>query len=381
MNARAVGVVVLLCLAGGGAWWRYGADAPATPKKAAPPPVPVALAQAERRDLPIRLDVVGRAEAYDSVTLRSRVDGQVAKVVYTEGQMVKPGDVLLRLDPADFEARLRQAEGVLARDQAQLAKARQDVERYVSLKARGFVSDEKVGEVRTAATAQEASVKADEAAVDLARLQLSYTTVRATIAGQLGARLVSPGTAVKTNDTPLAVVNRVQPLYVSFPVPEKYLPRVQAALRGGALDVAVAVPGGGQKYVGKARFLDNAVDAASGTIQMKAVLPNDAQALTPGQFVNVGLALDVLRDAVTVPAEALQQGQEGPFVFAVGSDGAVQPRRIKVAAIQGGTVAVAEGLAPGDTVVTDGHLRLAPGTRIKAKEDAKAAPAAPTAAH
>jgi multidrug efflux system membrane fusion protein len=381
MKARTSGLILLAALAAGGAGYRYlsGASSPAAP--AAARLVPVSVAQAKIGDLPLRLEIIGRAEAYDTVTLRARVDGQVAAVAYTEGQHVAPGSVLVRLDPADFAARLRQAEANLARDEAQLAKARQDVERYIALKAKGFVSEEKVGEVKTVAAAQESTIKADQAAVDLARLQLDYATVRAPIAGIVGARLLSVGAAVKTNDTPLAVINRIKPLYASFAVPEKYLPRLQAGMRSGPLKVAVTVPGSSAPAVeAQARFLDNAVDATTGTIQMKAVLANEAEALTPGQFLNISIAVDVLRDAVLIPAEAVQQGQDGAFVFVVDGAGLAQPRKISVASIQSGTAAVTQGLQAGETLVTDGHLKLAPGAKVQVKEAAKPEAKSPTAA-
>ncbi len=373
MKARSGVLLAFLALAvGAGAYGYFVLAKQDAPKIGAAPAVPVTLAKATRGDLPLRLDLVGRAEAYESVTLRARIDGQVAAVPFTEGQHVKPGDILVRLDPADHEARLRQAEATLARDQAQLTKARRDVERYQSLRAKGFVSEEKVGEVRTAAAAQEATTQADQAAVDLARLQLSYATVRAPIAGVVGARLVAPGAAVKINDTMLAVINRRQPLFVSFAVPEKYLPRLQAGMRGSALKVTVSVPGNAARiHNGEARFLDNAVDAATGTIQMKAVLPNADEALTPGQFLNVGIVLDTLRAAVTVPSEALQQGPDGAFVFVVADDAIAQPCKVEVAAAQDGTAAIARGLQAGETVVTDGHLRLSAGTRVKSSAAAK----------
>lgn len=379
MKARAgLALLALVLAAGGGAYWYLSSGSRNPAKKAGPAPVPVALAKAVAGDLPVLLDVVGRAEAYETVTLRARVDGQVAAVAYTEGQHVKAGDVLLRLDPADFDARLRQAEATLGRDQAQLAKARMDLDRYQALRAKGFVSEEKVGEMRTAVEAQSSSVKAGQAAADLARLQVGYATVRAPITGVVGARLVFPGTAVKINDTALAVVNRAKPLYVSFSVPEKYLPKLQARMRNGAVKVVVGVPGdAARRFEGTARFLDNAVDPATGTIQMKAVLPNDDEQLTPGQFLNVSIALDILKDAVTIPTEALQQGPQGAFVFAV-ADGVAQPRKVDVAAVQAGTAAIAKGLQPGETVVTDGQLRLTPGSKVQAREPAAApAPAKP----
>jgi multidrug efflux system membrane fusion protein len=294
----------------------------------------------------------------------------VQSVTFTEGQHVQQGDVLLRLDPADFQARLNQAEANLAKSQAQLAKARADVERYIALREKGFVSDEKVGEMRTAAAADESSARADSAAVELARLQHSYATVKAPFAGIVGAKLVFPGTAVKVNETALAVVNRVRPLYVGFAVPEKYLPQLQAGMRSDrkSMKAAISLPGGAVAWEGDVRFLDNGVDVTTGTIQLKAIVPNADEKLAPGQFVSVSLVLDTLKDAVVVPAEAVQQGAEGSFLFVAKEDGTVEVRKVRVASVQQLFAIIAEGVAGGEAVVTEGQLRLTSGARIKSAE-------------
>ena len=380
-NTRLGLAAAILVVLGAGAYW-FAGSGKSNAGKAPPPPVPVLAAKAELGSMPVLFDTVGRAEAYEGVTLKSRLDGQVASVAYTEGQQVKAGDVLVRLDPGDYNARLLQAEANLARDEAQRAKTRADVERYVSLRARGFVSEEKVNEVRTSAAAAEATVKADQAAVELARLQLSYTVIRAPFAGVVGARLVFPGSAVKTNDTALAVVNRVKPIYVTFSVPERHLPQLRGALADGAMKVSIALPGQPKTAVeGSVRFIDNAVDATTGTILMKAVLDNADAQLTPGQFLNVSMRLRQLDEAVLVPAEAIQQGAGGNFLYAVKEDSTVEVRKVEVIATYGGRAALAGGVAAGETVVTDGQLRLAPGTtvRIKDKGDKEAAPAAAAA--
>ena len=368
VSAKRLLLLAAVVVAGGGAaYWFLSARETASAKTVrTPPPVPVALAQATMRNVPLLLEAVGRAEAYESVTLKARVDGQVAAVTFTEGQHVREGDVLVRLDPADFNARLAQAEANQARDQALLTKTHADVARYAALKDRGFVSEEKVAEVRTNEASAAATVRADQAAVDLALLQLGYATLRAPFAGVVGARLVFPGTAVKTNDTALAVVNRVRPLYVSFAVPEKHLSRLRTAMAGNALKVAVRIPGeAGQSFEGEARFIDNAVDASTGTIQMKATLPNREEKLTPGQFLNVSLVLDVARNAVTVPAEAVQQGPEGSFLFVVRPDSSVETRKVEVVATRDGLAVIGTGLQNGETVVADGQLRLTPGVRVQ----------------
>lgn len=370
----------------GGVYWYTATPNPAASaanKTAAP--VPVTLAKANLGEVPVLLDIVGRAEAYESVTLKSRVDGQVVSVPYLEGQHVKQGDVLIKLDPADFNARVLQAEANLAKDQAQLAKARSDVERYVALKARGFVSDEKVNDVRTAEAAAAATIKADQAALELSRLQLSYTTLRAPFTGVVGARLVFPGSAVKVNDTALAVVNRIQPLYVTFSVPEKHLPKLRRAIGAGPMQVIVTLPGSkDQPFAGSAKFIDNTVDATTGTIQMKAVLENRDEKLTAGQFLNVSITLDNLTDVVLVPSEAIQQGADGNFLYVAKPDNTVEPRKVEVLATYRGFVALGQGVVAGEDVVTDGQLRLKPGAQIQTRtaetEAAKSAkPTAPAA--
>ncbi|MDO9226504.1 MAG: efflux RND transporter periplasmic adaptor subunit [Pseudomonadota bacterium] len=363
-----------LALAGAVAYFWLG-EKPSTPEKSgkSQPPVPVAVAQAVARDMPVTLEMVGRGEAYETVTLKSRVDGQVLAVPFTEGKSVAAGELLIRLDPADFQAKVRQAEANLARDQALHNKARADVARYQSLLEQQFVSQEKVAEMRATAEAAAATVNADQAALDLARQQLAHCAIRAPFAGVVGARLAHPGASVKINETELAVINRVRPLYVSFAAPEKHLPAIQAARARGGLEVAIRLPGEKQVIAaGKVVFLDNAVDAATATLRMKAEISNNSanadSHLAPGQFLAVSLRLDTLRDAVTVPAEAVQQGPDGSFVYVLDGEGGAKLRKVVVAQVRDGLAAIGEGLAGGETVVIDGHSRLTPGAKVKVKE-------------
>ena len=338
-------------------------------KKADPAPVPVTAVKVEENEIPVTLKVVGRAEAYESVALKSRIDGQVAAVLFTEGQHVNKGDVLVRLDPTDFAAKLQQLEATAARDEALIAKSRADTARYSALRDRNFVSEEKVNDIRTNEAAATANLRASRAAAEVARLQLSYTTVRAPITGVVGARLVFPGSAVKINETNLAVVNRIQPLLVGFSIPEKHLSRLRTAIKGGEMKVDVSLPNDpSQRMAGKVIFLDNTVDATTGTILMKASLPNDGEKLTPGQFLNVTLILDTLQKAATVPNPAIQQGVDGNFVYIIKDDGSAEMRKIEIAATTGRITAISKGVEIGETVVTDGHLRLAPGIKVKIKE-------------
>ena len=376
-----LGLAAALAVGLGGAWLKGGKPAAAGRTAA-----PVVLAKAETRDVPLLLELTGRSEAAESVSLRARVDGQVSAVPMKEGAHVRQGELLVQLDPADFAARLAQAEANLARDKAQAVKAKADVERYNVLKAKGFVSEESVAGVRTTGQAQEATMKASQAAVDLARLQLNYAAIRAPFDGVVGAKLVFPGTAVKTNDTLLAVVNKIQPLFVSFAVPEKYLPKIQAGMKDGIMKVQVAVPGvAGPVLVGEARFLDNTVDPTTGTIRMKAKLDNKDERLAAGQFLNVSLEYDQLKGVVVVPAEAVQQGPEGPYVYVARNDQTVEMRKVDVVANQRGLALLGNGLKAEETVVVDGQLRLSPGAAyqaLPAKTEAAnaASPAASAAA-
>lgn len=358
-------LIVILALAGAVYLYRHPPGAGKMEAKKDEAAVPVLAARAELADLPVTVDLVGRGEAYESVTVMARVDGQVQAVQFDEGRHVGKGDVLLRLDPADFNARLKQAEAALARDQALLDKARADLARYRALREQGFVSIERVAELEAAAAAAAATVEADRAAVELARLQLSYTTVRAPIAGVVGARQVFPGSAVKTNDTVLATINRVQPLLIAFALPEAHIARMRAALERGALRAEVSLPGAGAGEAAEVGFVDNAVDPATGTLLMKARLGNRDERLAPGQYLRVALVLDTLAQAVTVPAEAIQQGPKGPVVYVIRADHGLDIRPVTIATERAGRVAIAQGLAAGETVVSDGHLRLTAKSTVK----------------
>ncbi|CAB1371043.1 efflux RND transporter periplasmic adaptor subunit [Denitratisoma oestradiolicum] len=348
-------LIAIVLLAVGAYWFTRQ---PSSAQSPTPQAVPVVTVVASSNELPVVLDLTGRTEAEETVTLRARVEGQVLAVPFTEGQHVKKGEALIHLDPADYAARLRQVEALAQ-------KARLDARRYEELKDKGFVSAEKLADVR-------ASAEAQAAAAELARLQLSYTTIRAPFDGIIGARLVFPGTAVKANDTALAVVNRVRPLKVSFTVAEKHLPALQTALSKGSLTATITAPGGAA-WEGPVRFLDNGVDRATGTIQLKATLSNTQETLLPGQFVQVRLVLDILRGAVTLPAQAIQQGPEGSYVYVVKADQHVELRPVEVAAQYQGQVAIAKGITAGDTVVSEGQLRLTPGALAQVKKPAPAA--------
>ena len=362
MRFLAIGIAVLLSIS--------GCSDNGKEKKAEPPPVPITATSAVLRDIPETLRVVGRSEAFESVTVKSRVDGQVAEVLFTEGQHVKQGDVLIRLDPTDFSARLQQAQATAARDEALVAKSRADTQRYATLKERNFVSEEKVNDIRTNEATAAANLRASKATVEVARLQLSYATIRAPITGIVGARLVFPGSAVKANDVALAVINRVRPLLVSFSVPEKHLSQIRAVRRDGVLNVDITEPSNAsQHFEGTVRFVDNTVDVSTGTILLKAELPNQDETLMPGQFLNVSLVLGTLKQAVSVPSNAVQQGSEGSYLYVI-KEGRADLRPVETLASHDGFTAVRGEVQAGDIIVTDGHLRLTPGARAKIRDNA-----------
>lgn len=330
-----------------------------------PQAVPVRVAVAETRDHRLTLETVGRVQAQESVTLRARVDGQVQDVLMKEGARVRAGDVLVRLDAAEFRTRLAQAEAALAREEAQLANARTELARFETLKERHFVSDDMLRASRTNVASLAAGVKGAQAALEAARLQLAHTVVRAPFDGRVGARVVSPGTAVRVNDTVLAVVNRLHPVQVAFAVPERFLGYLQPLREGRRLPLTLTADSDRSLRIeGEADFIDNAVDVTSGTIQVKATLPNRDERLTPGAFVRVSLALDTLPAAIVVPVAALQQNGERITLYVVDAEGRAQLREVSVRDQREGVAVIGSGLAAGERVVVDGHLRLAPGNAV-----------------
>ena len=331
--------------------------------------LPVAIAVATSQDYPLQLITVGRVQPAETVTLRARVDGQVAAVLFQEGQLVKEDDILVRLDDREFKTQLTQAEAVLARDEAQLANARIELGRNVTLKEKNYVSDDMLRTSRTNVAMLEATVKSDRAAVDNARLQVSYTVIRAPFEGRIGSQLVYPGTTVQTNNTMLAVINRLHPVQVAFAAPEKYLGQLQPLRKGKPLTLTVSSDSDRTLQVeGQANFLDNAVDTTTGTIQVKATFPNLDDRLTPGAFVKVRLDLETLHNVVTIPSAAVQQNGDVSAVYVVDASKKVTLRKVNVRETRDGIAALESGLDAGETVVTDGQLRLTSGAFVQFQE-------------
>ena len=331
----------------------------------------MSVATAVQRDIPLQLHAIGNVEAYSTVSVKSQVEGQLAHVHFVEGQPVQKGNLLFSIDARPFEAALRQAEATVARDVADARNAEVDAKRRTQLLAQGFVSRDEYDQSQTKAASSAATVKADEAAVENARLQLQYCYIHSPINGRVGQLLVHEGNLVKANDTLLAVINQVRPVYVSFSVPEQELPEVRQRTAEGKLLVQAFVPHhDGTPVVGELRFINNAVDMTTGTVLLKALFANDDEALWPGQFVDVALTLAVRRDAVLVPAEAIQVGQQGQYVFVVAADESAEVRPVVPGERIGQEIVVRQGLTAGERVVTDGQIRLAPGLKVQIKDGA-----------
>lgn len=337
------------------------ASAPAGGK----PPVPVRLGTVERHNVPVELQAFGSVEAKASVPVKARVAGQVRQVHFREGQEVARGELLFTIDPQPFELALQQAEAALARDLAQQRTVRDKAERYRQLLAQGFISRQEHDQVQGDAAALDAVLRLDRAAVDSARLQLDYCRIRSPLAGRTGSQLVHPGALVKANEgEALVVIHQLAPISVSFTVPEPQLATLRQALAARRLEVAASIDGdGAPPEHGTLDFIDNAVDAATGTIRLKATFANTERRLWPGQFVRVGLTVANLENALTVPAAAVQTGQKGPYLFVV-VDGSAELRPVQTGPTWQGMTVISEGVKAGDTVVTDGQMRLYPGARV-----------------
>jgi multidrug efflux system membrane fusion protein len=349
-----------------GLGWYFRPE-PAAPQRPVAASVPVAAAFAERRDFPIFLTGLGAVQAYNIVTVKARVDGHLQKVAFIEGQTVTEGDVLAQIDPRPFQAQLAQARAAKIRNEAQLANAKLDLERSTTLSARGFATRQGVDTQRALVAQLEAAVQGDQAAIENAEVQLGYTTIVSPITGRTGMRLVDRGNIVRATDTnALVVVTQVQPISVVFTLPQDVLGDVARELSRGPLKVlAHNRDGATQLGEGVLALLDNQVDAATGTIRLKATFENTDNALWPGQFVKVGLLLRIRREVVTVPAQAVQRGPNGAFVYLIKSDQSVEQRPVKVGYTREGTSLIEEGLMPNDQVVIEGQYKLRAGARVQ----------------
>jgi len=328
--------------------------------------VPVRVGLVEKKAVPLQIRNVGTVQAYVAVSVRAQVTGEIMEVHFHEGQELKKGELLFSIDPRPYEAALAQAEAALARERAQMENAQTDVKRYEDLVKKDYVTQQQYDSVKANAAATAANVRSDQALVERARLDLAFCSIRAPIDGRSGSILVQPGNVVKSNDAVLVTINQIAPIYLTFAVPERELPEIRRRQNEGSLVVEAEEPASGRSLGrGALTFVDNTVDRATGTITLKATFGNADRVLWPGEFVNAVLTLTTDQGAIVAPVGAVQNGQEGTYAFVVKADKTVESRPVKVARAVAGGVVIASGLAAGETVVTDGQLRLVPGSKVE----------------
>jgi multidrug efflux system membrane fusion protein len=376
-------IASLAALLGCGYYFRgYFFDSAGDTRAARPaPPAQLVVADvATQSPTPILVSAIGTVQSIATVMIKSRMDGEIAKVHFEEGQEVKEGDVLFTLDDRGLRAQLQQAQATLERDRAQLERNRLEVTRQTELKSRGVASAQKLEDVTTSVAVSEATVRASEATAENARVNLNYTTIRAPITGRTGSVALKRGNVVKAMDTaptvvPLVTITQLRPIYVAFTAPEWYLADLRTAMAERSVAAVVTVPAQPNAPItGTLTFIDNQVDATTGTISLKAKFPNDDDRLWPGQFVNVTLTLGLQENAVVVPSAAIQVGPNGPYVFVIRQDSTVELRLVKPDRVVGDKTVVAGGVAAGERVVVDGQLRLGNGTRVTVQAPATPKP-------
>jgi len=368
------GIFILAAIAAAAFFAVQANRGPRADTQKGPPAVPVTTASVVTKTVPVRISAIGNVEPYTTVALKARVDGQIVSVHFKEGDEVRQGSVLFEIDPRAFASSLKQAQANLLKDRALLDRASEQEKRYKDLLAKNFISPDAYGQVRTNEATAEATVAADQAAIESARLSLEYCTIRSPITGYAGRIQIQQGNLVKANDVnPLVTINQVVPVTTSFSVPEQNIADIRKYQAAGELKVQATFPNAAHAPVaGKLSFLDNTADTTTGTIKLKAEFPNTDKALWPGQFVNIVMTLYEQRNAVVTPSASVQSGPNGQYVFVVKADQTVELRNIKIARAEGDDTIVASGLQPGDQVVINGQLRLAPGTRVNAAKPAQA---------
>ncbi|HTU53446.1 MAG TPA: efflux RND transporter periplasmic adaptor subunit [Acetobacteraceae bacterium] len=367
MKKRIVIAAVLVAIGAGGvaSWRAHGAGRPPQAPEAVAA-VPVVAAKVAVSDVPIELTGIGTVMAYNLVHVNARVTGTIEQIGIVQGQTVHPGSLIAELDPRPFQAALKEAEANLARDQASLANAEINLNRYIPLLKPGYASAQQVADQESAVSEAKAQVEADKAAIFNAATQLSYTRITSPIDGVTGILGVDIGNIVQAGAaTPIVTITQIQPIYVDFTLPQDDLPAVQAAMAKGALS-AVAYGQDDRTELGRGTLLlvNNTINQSDGTMQLRATFPNANRALWPGEFVNVRLVIGVRHDGITVPMSAVQQGQSGSFVFVVAPDGTARERPVSVAETIGGRALIDKGLESGDTVVTAGQYGLADGAKV-----------------
>jgi multidrug efflux system membrane fusion protein len=366
----ACGLIILAAASG------CGREQQASAASGSRAPAPVVVAPVEQRDVPVEIRSIATVEPYTTVTVRSRVAGQLQKVHIRPGQEVSAGDLLFEIDPRPFEAALHQAQATLERDTALSNNAKIDAERLAGLIKNSVATQEEADKAKFAAAAAAATVRADQAAVENAKLQLDYTQIRSPIDGRAGELLADAGNIVKVDDTALLTINQIRPIYVTFNVPEQDLEQIRKVSLKTQPDVDVIVPPESTpSETGKLTFIDNEVDRSTGTIRLRATFANEDHRLWPGQFVNATLKLTTDPGAIVLPSRAIQNGQNGTFVFVLNDDMTVTMTPIKTRRAMGEEMVVEPGLVPGQRVVVDGQLRLTPGAKVQLKDAPSTAPA------
>jgi membrane fusion protein, multidrug efflux system len=362
--------IVLLLFAGGGLAYFYmpglqiSPGAPVAPRTLSA--IPVIAAEVSRADVPILLTGLGTVQALNSVLIKSRVDGQIKKINFTEGQDVRAGDVLVEIDPEPYQAALNQAQANKLRDEAMLENARLDLARFSRLATTGAATIQQLDTARAQVKQLEASIQSDQAAIYSAQVQLDYSRIRSPLNGRAGTRLIDAGNMVKATDTGgIVIINQLDPIFATFPLPSDTLPSIRAAMGRGDVKVTAEDSDGKALALGKLAVIDNQINPNTATINFKAVFENAAHALWPGQFVNVRVEVDIRRGVVAVPISVVQQGPSGPFAFIVGPDRIVQKRAIKVGVATKTTAVIDSGLTPGERVVTDGQYRIQAGSLVE----------------
>ena len=334
------------------------------------PPVPVTAAVAAKKSVPLDVEAIGTVIAASTVAVRAQITGELKEVNFKEGDEVEQGQVLFVLDKRPFEATLMQAEAQLQKDQAQMANAKSQATRYQDLAQRGIATREQVDQMVTQAAALEATVAADRANIESAKVQLDYATIEAPISERTGLLQIHKGNLVQANGAvPIVSINRISPVYVTFAVPESMLPQFKQYMAAGTVRVEARAPNDtGPASIGRIDFIDIAVDALTGTIKVKGTFQNEDRRLTPGQFVNVSVTLTMDPNVTVIPTVAVQSGQQGTYVYVVKADKTVELRPVTVSRTHGDDSIIRTGVTPGETVVTDGHLRLIPGSRVTVKD-------------
>jgi multidrug efflux system membrane fusion protein len=362
---KTIGVATLAALAAAAACSSSGGKTSGR----AIPGSPVSVAQAVEKDIPLEIAAVGRVEAMSTVSVKAQVGGEITAVHFKEGQAVRKGDKLFTIDARPFEIALKQAESLLEKDRALLRNAQADVARYADLVQKDYVTKQQYDALVANRDVLAAAVKADEAGVANAQLELEFTTVHSPVDGRTGSLFIDPGNIIKANDVgPAVVIEQMTPIYVTFSVPEQHLPRIKEFMSKAPLATEAVSSGSGQPPVtGVLSFIDNAIDQSTGTITLKATFDNSSGVLWPGQFLNVRLTLATEKGALVIPSQSIQTGQTGQYVYVVKDDLTAELRPVKVSRAYGEESIIAEGLKLGERVVTDGQLRLAPGSRVEIK--------------